>query len=298
MEDNQPAMDILHLIPQRIHHEESSQLTTLIIEKEIKGAVFAIHPTKCPNLMGPQQASIKLLGKGPKRVESIGRVNRHLVWSYRTSTGAYNTWSNAKRTKICHSNPSLAQRPNKKLDAAVQVSDVLYNNIRGTSESDVAVKFDCSESHPCRNLQLQNVYLVKQTGAAAKAFCKNVKFIKIGNELRSASPEEKIKTRERRLQKPRTKIYPMRRSSTTADDLGAYPTYLDKYNTKATAINFVEAEIDRHIEVRTQPMWPQPECYTPRFMCAHILRCALTIQRPDMIQHPLYRPFGDDDKCT
>ncbi|KAK8554267.1 hypothetical protein V6N12_031233 [Hibiscus sabdariffa] len=39
--------------------------------------------------------------------------------------------------------------------SAVQVKNVVYTNIKGTSASEVAIKFDCSKTHPCQGILLQ-----------------------------------------------------------------------------------------------------------------------------------------------
>ncbi|MBA0852287.1 hypothetical protein Goshw_003459 [Gossypium schwendimanii] len=58
--------------------------------------------------------------------------------------------------------------------SAVQVSNVLYQNIRGTSASNVAMKFDCSQSVPCRQIYLQNVALKAEETKQASSSCANV----------------------------------------------------------------------------------------------------------------------------
>jgi len=67
--------------------------------------------------------------------------------------------------------------------SAVQVSDVLYKNIKGTSASDVAIDFECSKNVPCQGIVLQDINLVKAGGKAAKTICKNVKWIKKGTVI-------------------------------------------------------------------------------------------------------------------
>ncbi|KAI4383000.1 hypothetical protein MLD38_008886 [Melastoma candidum] len=43
--------------------------------------------------------------------------------------------------------------------SAVKVSDVVYRNIRGTSATKVAINFDCSKTHPCTGILLQDIDL-------------------------------------------------------------------------------------------------------------------------------------------
>jgi len=58
-------------------------------------------------------------------------------------------------------------------DSAVQISNVSYLNITGTSASDVAVNFDCSKEFPCKEIEMQNIDL-KYEGEDAKAICNNI----------------------------------------------------------------------------------------------------------------------------
>lgn len=66
-------------------------------------------------------------------------------------------------------------------DSAVQISNVLYQNIIGKSASDVAVKFDCSKKFPCNKIVLQNIDLQCEEGEAASALCNNVELSYIGH---------------------------------------------------------------------------------------------------------------------
>lgn len=65
--------------------------------------------------------------------------------------------------------------------SAVQIRNVLYQNIKGTSASDVAVHFDCSKNFPCQGIVLQNIDLQREGGGDAKASCKNVGLSYRGN---------------------------------------------------------------------------------------------------------------------
>lgn len=56
--------------------------------------------------------------------------------------------------------------------SGIQISDVRYENIRGTSATEVAVKFDCSKTHPCEGIKLENVALTYQRHSA-EAVCNN-----------------------------------------------------------------------------------------------------------------------------
>ncbi|KAK4272534.1 hypothetical protein QN277_021075 [Acacia crassicarpa] len=64
--------------------------------------------------------------------------------------------------------------------SAVQIKNVLYHNIKGTSASEVSVRFDCSEDFPCQGIVMQNVDLTLETGEASKASCHNVQVSYVG----------------------------------------------------------------------------------------------------------------------
>ncbi|KAF9675581.1 hypothetical protein SADUNF_Sadunf09G0047000 [Salix dunnii] len=64
--------------------------------------------------------------------------------------------------------------------SAVQISNVKYKNIKGTSASDVAVNFDCSKSIPCRGILLQDVNIALVEDGQPDASCANVNLTKRG----------------------------------------------------------------------------------------------------------------------
>ncbi|XP_035838160.1 probable polygalacturonase At3g15720 [Helianthus annuus] len=53
---------------------------------------------------------------------------------------------------------------------AVQVSDVTYTNIYGSSASKLGIIFNCSEIHKCTNIVTNNIHI---TGGEDLAYCKN-----------------------------------------------------------------------------------------------------------------------------
>ncbi|KAL5990748.1 hypothetical protein ACLOJK_011652 [Asimina triloba] len=63
--------------------------------------------------------------------------------------------------------------PNQR-SGGVKVSDVAYEDIKGTSASKIAVKFDCSASSPCKHIELHDIMLTYGK-PRARSFCQNVK---------------------------------------------------------------------------------------------------------------------------
>ncbi|EXB37084.1 hypothetical protein L484_020875 [Morus notabilis] len=80
------------------------------------------------------------------------------------------------------------QNPCKEQGSAVEVKDVLYQNITGTSTSDVAIRFDCSKSFACEGIVLRDVDLRRSEGDTAKAFCNNVDFTEIDGHVSPLCP--------------------------------------------------------------------------------------------------------------
>lgn len=58
-------------------------------------------------------------------------------------------------------------------DFGVKISDVKYQDIHGSSATEVAVKFDCSKKYPCSGIKLQDIKLTYKN-QAAQASCSNV----------------------------------------------------------------------------------------------------------------------------
>lgn len=65
-------------------------------------------------------------------------------------------------------------------DSAVQLSNVVYQNIRGTSASEVAIKFDCSKTIPCKGIHVQDVILTPEGKDGTIATCENVGYTNRG----------------------------------------------------------------------------------------------------------------------
>jgi polygalacturonase len=55
----------------------------------------------------------------------------------------------------------------------VKISDVRYMDIRGSSASQVVVKFDCSATNPCSGIDLQDIKLTLDGGKPAEATCQH-----------------------------------------------------------------------------------------------------------------------------
>ncbi|XP_023511563.1 polygalacturonase-like [Cucurbita pepo subsp. pepo] len=59
-------------------------------------------------------------------------------------------------------------------DSGVKISEVTYEDIKGTSATEIGVNFDCSPTNPCTGLSLENIK-VTYNNQTAKASCKDAK---------------------------------------------------------------------------------------------------------------------------
>ncbi|KAH9699598.1 hypothetical protein KPL71_024433 [Citrus sinensis] len=72
---------------------------------------------------------------------------------------------------------------------SLKISNVRFNNIRGTSATKVAVSLVCSQKIPCQNIEIGNINLVyngvnvKVEGPETTSFCSNVKTTLFGKQI-------------------------------------------------------------------------------------------------------------------
>ncbi|KAM3234651.1 putative protein DDB [Capsicum annuum] len=75
--------------------------------------------------------------------------------------------------------------PCKDQDSAVQVKNVIYQNIKGTSATNEAINFKCSKNFPCQGILLENVKLLGENGETPGAIWENTDNLTCNN----VSPE-------------------------------------------------------------------------------------------------------------
>ncbi|KAL6134360.1 hypothetical protein ACLB2K_066592 [Fragaria x ananassa] len=54
---------------------------------------------------------------------------------------------------------------------AVKVENISFTNVKGTSATEEAIRFACSDDSPCEGLYLEDVQLLPSTGEIARSFC-------------------------------------------------------------------------------------------------------------------------------
>uniref|UniRef100_A0A6N2N5N7 Cellulose synthase n=1 Tax=Salix viminalis TaxID=40686 RepID=A0A6N2N5N7_SALVM len=184
-----------HVTFKKSNHVQVSNLT--VTSPEESPNTDGIHVTDTQNIQitdsvigtgddcisivsGSQNVQATNITCGPGHGISIGSLGQHGSKDYVsgvTVNGAKfsgTTNGNIEMNKV--TNPIIIDqnycdqdKPCKEKKSAVQVKNVVYKNIKGTSASEVAVKFDCSKTYPCQGILLQNVNLHREGDRTAKA---------------------------------------------------------------------------------------------------------------------------------
>ncbi|KAK7335979.1 hypothetical protein VNO80_28153 [Phaseolus coccineus] len=132
--------------------------------------------------------SIGSLGKS-KKWETVQNVIVDGAYLYNTDNGVrIKTWQGGSgfASKITFqnilmenvSNPIVidqyycdSQHPCENQTSAVSVENISFIDIQGTSATDEAIKFACSDVSPCEGLYLENIFLVSCFGGNTSSFC-------------------------------------------------------------------------------------------------------------------------------
>ncbi|KAL3501921.1 hypothetical protein ACH5RR_036370 [Cinchona calisaya] len=59
-------------------------------------------------------------------------------------------------------------------DSAVEIYDITFREVLGTSQNRVSVTFECSEAVPCRNVLVDDIYLLSKHHKSTTSDCTNV----------------------------------------------------------------------------------------------------------------------------
>jgi len=64
--------------------------------------------------------------------------------------------------------------------SGVHISDVTYQDIRGSSATPIAMNFDCSSEYHCADIKLEDVQLTYNNRRPASSSCTNAKGLALG----------------------------------------------------------------------------------------------------------------------
>ncbi|XP_047086081.1 polygalacturonase-like [Lolium rigidum] len=193
-----PNTDGIH-----ITHSRDVQVRDCLIKTgddcmSIESGTHNLHVTRV--VCGPGHGiSIGSLGDDNSRAE-VSRIYIDTVRLYGTTNGArIKTWQggsgyakdivfqnmimdNVQNPIIIDQNYCDSAKPCKSQESAVEVSNVVFKNIRGTTISKDAIKLSCSKNFPCSGIALQDIDLKLQGGKGdTESTCQNAKWRKSGN---------------------------------------------------------------------------------------------------------------------
>ncbi|XP_068649243.1 exopolygalacturonase-like [Aristolochia californica] len=145
--------------------------------------------------------SVGSLGKYPNEGDVEGLVVERCSFTGTTNGVRIKTWGNSPVATAARNmtfrqlvmrnvkNPIIIDQTycpfsycTNKVPSRVKLSDISFQNIQGTSATEVAVTLDCSRGVPCRNIHIQNVNLRTTNGAPVRSFCQNIKAIYHGTQ--------------------------------------------------------------------------------------------------------------------
>ncbi|KAF8779022.1 hypothetical protein HU200_003128 [Digitaria exilis] len=195
-----PNTDGIHIIRSRDVQITNCKVKTGDDCISIKTGVHNLHVSKV--VCGPGHGiSIGSLGDDNSRAEVSG-ITIDTVWLHGTTNGAriktYQGGSgyaknitfqnmimyNVKNPIIIDQNYCDKARPCKEQRSAVQVSNVVFKNIRGRTISKDAIKMNCSTNVPCHGITLQNINLKMQGGKGTiRSTCQNAQWRRSGTVL-------------------------------------------------------------------------------------------------------------------
>ncbi|OAY60129.1 hypothetical protein MANES_01G088101v8 [Manihot esculenta] len=118
----------------------------------------------------------RILGKAANWLSFEGVAGVSIVGGALDAKGP-TLWACKAKGKNCPSGAtslSFTNSNNIKIKVSdVQINDIIYQGIRGTSATEVAIRFDCSSKYPCSGIRLHSVNLT-YSNQAAQSFCANV----------------------------------------------------------------------------------------------------------------------------
>ncbi|XP_068666567.1 polygalacturonase-like [Aristolochia californica] len=68
-------------------------------------------------------------------------------------------------------------------NSGIKISGLTYKSIKGTSATEIAMKFNCSASSPCKGIKLQDIKLTYLSSQPALSFCKNAQGTAVGSVI-------------------------------------------------------------------------------------------------------------------
>ncbi|XP_076896264.1 polygalacturonase-like [Bidens hawaiensis] len=122
---------------------------------------------------------------GAKLIETTNGV-RIKTWQGGSGNASNITFQNIGMKNVA--NPIIINqyycdqaKPCKEQESAIEIKDVTYKNITGTSADKDAIIFECSKTHPCEGVVLKEINLTRDSDGDAMAICNNVELSYVGS---------------------------------------------------------------------------------------------------------------------
>ncbi|KAF3451087.1 hypothetical protein FNV43_RR07176 [Rhamnella rubrinervis] len=163
----------------------NSQLSHMVINScnnVLVRNVNLIASSQSPNTDGTKNLFMKNINCGPGHGVSIGSLGKVLkedgVQNVTLTDAVFTGSDNGVRIKSWARPSNGITAPNNQgcpqQSSGVKISGVTYRNIKGTSATAEAIKFDCSRSNPCRGIRLQDIKLTYRNRPASSS-CNNIR---------------------------------------------------------------------------------------------------------------------------
>jgi len=141
--------------------------------------------------LGDDNSRAEVSGITIDSVQLYGTTNGARIKTYQGGSGYAKdiTFQNmvmydVKNPIIIDQNYCDKAKPCEAQGSAVEVSNVVFKNIRGTTTTKDAIKMNCSKNVPCQDITLQNINLKMQHGKGnTQSTCQNAKWRKSGTVL-------------------------------------------------------------------------------------------------------------------
>ncbi|OEL16145.1 Polygalacturonase [Dichanthelium oligosanthes] len=141
--------------------------------------------------LGDDNSRAEVSGITIDTVQLYGTTNGARIKTYQGGSGYAKdiTFQNmimddVKNPIIIDQNYCDKAKPCKEQGSAVEVSNVVFKNIRGTTITKDAIKLNCSKNVPCHGITLQNIDLKMEGGKGdAESTCQNANWTKSGTVL-------------------------------------------------------------------------------------------------------------------
>ncbi|KAL0334296.1 UNVERIFIED_CONTAM: Polygalacturonase [Sesamum angustifolium] len=178
--ESSPNTDGIHITATQDIHVSSSTIATgddcisiVSGSKKVRASDITCGPGHGISIgsLGSGKSEAHVSDVVVNRAKLSGTTNGVRIKTWQGGSGSANNiefknieMDNVKNPIIIDQNYCDQDEPCQDQSSAVQVKNVVYENIKGTSASTVAIDLQCSRSYPCQGIVLENVNLEDANG--------------------------------------------------------------------------------------------------------------------------------------